>query len=145
MQRHNADGTTSAHGSFDPVHHVKLVPKIKRTCRLIKQIHLRATNILDIPQDRVRDMQGYIGSIAFGVDNTTIATTSPRGGMIHLFDEQSGKFLKSHKVTDASGVAPSETSFVITSGLGVIQNLDSPKKYHKVNPRFAWDNHLVSV
>jgi hypothetical protein len=101
--------------------------------------------ILDIPQDRVRDMQGYIGSIAFGVDNTTIATTSPRGGMIHLFDEQSGKFFKSHKVTDASGVAPSETSFVITSGLGVIQNLDSPKKYHKVNPRFAWDNHLVSV
>ena len=101
--------------------------------------------ILGIPKNRVRDMQGYIGSIAFGADNTTIATTSPRGGMVHLFDEQSGKFLKSHKATDASGVAPSETSFVITSGLGVIRNIDNPKRYHELDLRFAWDNHLVSV
>lgn len=101
--------------------------------------------ILSVPHDRIRDMKGYIGSIAFGADNTTIATTSPRGGMVHLFDEQSGKFLKSHKATDASGVAPSKTSFVITSGLGVIRNIDNPKNHHELDLRFAWDNHLVSV
>lgn len=101
--------------------------------------------ILDVPQDRVRDMLGYIGSIAFGADNATIATTSPRGGMIHIFDEPSGKFLKSHQATDASGVTASQKGFVFTSGLGIIQSLEATNNFRKLNRRLVWDNHIVSV
>ena len=65
--------------------------------------------------------------------------------MVHLFDGQSGKLLKSHKATDASGVAPSKTGFAITSVLGVIRNINNPKNHHELDLRFTWDNHLVSV
>jgi hypothetical protein len=101
--------------------------------------------VLEIPRKQFRDMQGYVGSIAYSADGATIAATSPRGGVIHTYDVQSGTFLQSYTAPDASGVAPDETGFMVTSGVGMLQRIVGATDGAQTTHPLAWDNHLVSL
>ncbi|MFT4743978.1 MAG: hypothetical protein ACI9PY_001094 [Ascidiaceihabitans sp.] len=101
--------------------------------------------VLPAPKNLVRSMQGYIGSIAFSADDATIAATSPRGGFIHTFDAATGRFQNAYPVADVSGVAPDRGGFIVTSGSGMMQNIDNPVGPMLARHDLAWDNHLVPI
>ncbi|AXI48682.1 DUF1513 domain-containing protein [Sulfitobacter sp. SK012] len=105
----------------------------------------QSVRILQAPQEQVRSMQGYVGSIAFKADDKTVAATSPRGGSVHMFNAETGGFSHSHHLVDVSGVAPNEDGFVITSGLGVLQKIGNRTKPLRAQQDLLWDNHLIAV
>lgn len=105
----------------------------------------RAATLLDAPREQVRSMQGYVGSIAFGADDRTIAATSPRGGIVQTFDAETGGFLHAQHRADVSGVALGADGFVITSGAGIIERIGGASGQVTGKLGLAWDNHLVSI
>ena len=103
-------------------------------------LHRRGETISLLPSND--DMRGYIGSIAMSGDGSQIAVTSPRAGLVQVFDTGSRTQSDSIAFTDVSGVAPGADGFVITSGTGKLQGLGMPPGPAK---SLMWDNHLVDI
>ncbi len=101
--------------------------------------------LMDAPQDDVRNMQGYIGSIAFGADGKTIAVTSPRGGLLQLFDAQAGRLMQSEPLTDVCGVAAIGGQFAVTSGTGEMRQTNGANLRPGTQAALQWDNHLIPI
>jgi uncharacterized protein len=88
-------------------------------------------------------MKGYAGSIAWTADGARIAITSPKGGVLMLFDG-TGAALATHRRTDLCGVAAEGAGFVATDGQGSIWACDDAGLTPLAEGEAAWDNHLVS-
>lgn len=93
----------------------------------------------------VRDMQGYIGSIALSTDGETIAVTSPRGGLVQYYDVATGRISHSVAMPDVCGVATLGRSLTLSAGTGELRRMTpgSSAVLNRVN--LQWDNHLVSI
>ncbi|UOA30646.1 hypothetical protein DSM110093_00399 [Sulfitobacter sp. DSM 110093] len=89
-------------------------------------------------------MQGYAGSVAFAADGKSVGITSPRGGRLHVFDDQ-GDFVASHRRADICGLASGRGGFVATDGLGGILALQDKRLSGLTAATRAWDNHLVAI
>lgn len=103
-----------------------------------------AVRLFETPDDVLARLEGYIGSVAS--DGRTVAASSPKGGLIGLWDGTSGAWLGSASLPDGCGLAPGAEGFVATSGLGVIETLSVPKVEagpERRDPAFRWDNHLT--
>ena len=95
---------------------------------------------------------GYVGSVSFDRSGTTIAATSPHGGMTAFWEADTLRPLGSWPLVDVCGLCTgaSERSFVVTSGLGTALAIDletmtaSSLALSMESPR-AWDNHLLRV
>jgi hypothetical protein len=89
-------------------------------------------------------MQGYAGSIAFNGDGSELAVTSPRGGRLHRFTE-SGAFLGAVPRADVCGLAPRDTGYLASDGLGGLIGIgpDGPQALGRLD--CAWDNHIVAL
>ncbi len=113
---------------------------------LVGQHHRgKPLHYMEAPEDAIRAMNGYVGSIAHSKDRQTIAVTSPRGGQVQTYDTVSNKLLHSTKIADVCGVAPSAEGFSVTSGTGELINITARQKFGRVTTGLAWDNHLVST
>ena len=91
-------------------------------------------------------MQGYAGSIAMAADGT-VAITSPRGGVVMLFDAD-GRPLATHARADICGIAAladGTGAFLASDGLGGIWRADPGGLAPLARGSLAWDNHLVPV
>jgi uncharacterized protein len=89
-------------------------------------------------------MQGYAGSVSFSGDGSSVAITSPRGGLVQVFDADSGAFRTEVALTDVCGLAPLGDGFVASTGTGGFHAVGTDAtvlRMHKV----AWDNHIVPV
>jgi hypothetical protein len=100
--------------------------------RLSQQPHL-------LGEASVSGMQGYLGSIAIHSTNNQIATTSPRRGVVQVFEKDGSHH--SSKLTDVCGVAASRDGFIVTTGTGVIRTPETGE----INHNLAWDNHLIAI
>lgn len=90
-------------------------------------------------------MKGYTGSVAFSHCGSKVAVSSPRGGALQIFDSRSGDLLRHIRFADASGLAPLDRGFLVSTGEG---GMYSSEAGHEVSmPRLDrnWDNHLVSI
>lgn len=95
--------------------------------------------------DQMRDMQGYVGSIAISDDGTTIAVTSPRGGIVQVYDAETGQCVEIEYYNDVCGVATTPLGFMLTSGTGALMSKvgltwDKPRI-----AQLSWDNHLIPI
>ncbi len=90
-------------------------------------------------------MQGYAGSVAVSGDRTKIAITSPRGGVLQIFDVAGGCYLGQLHSTDICGICPSGTGFVFTTGTGLVVELDGLSEVWRVRHDCNWDNHLIHI
>ncbi len=104
-----------------------------------------AIELLTVATEQVRQLDNYIGSIAYSADGKKIAVTSPRGGVVHLYDAITGQFIRDRAFADVSGVAPRGTSFVITSGSGVMRSIARSRGCDARQSALKWDNHLISI
>ncbi|MEP5730177.1 MAG: DUF1513 domain-containing protein [Sulfitobacter sp.] len=100
---------------------------------------------MNAPATDLRDMQSYVGSIAFSADRKTIAVTSPRGGVLQLFDAEAGHLIRSMPFEDVCGVAPLDSRFVASSGNGGMYQISDEAGTHLQQVNRAWDNHLIPV
>ena len=110
-------------------------------------IHRRGLTerLLAAPSDDHGRMQGYAGSVAVSGDRTKIAITSPRGGVLQIFDVAGGSYLGQLHRTDVCGICPSRTGFVFTTGTGLVVELNGLSEAWRVRHDCDWDNHLIHI
>lgn len=93
----------------------------------------------------LRSLNGYIGSIAFTQDGEAIATTSPRGNILDLYDAPTMSLSLRTSLTDVCGVAPSKRGVAFTSGTGALGFHDGTRQIAKAETPEHWDNHLIVI
>lgn len=105
----------------------------------------QAVRLMKASLNEVRQMQGYIGSIALSADGKMIAVTSPRGGLVQYYDVASGSHSGSLVIPDVCGVAVVGNSLVLSAGTGEMRRVTSgtPSMLKRVD--LSWDNHLVPI
>ncbi|MGJ8611076.1 MAG: DUF1513 domain-containing protein [Octadecabacter sp.] len=96
-------------------------------------------------QDRVRDMQGYVGSIAFSNDGQTIVVTSPRGGAVQFYDPQTARMTGATLIADVCGVATATDGIMLTAGTGTLAMMPTAGPTSSRTETLRWDNHLIPV
>ncbi len=101
--------------------------------------------LLSAPADDVRDMDGYVGSIAFTADGETVAITSPRGGLLQLYDAQTGHMTQSIAMPDVCGVATHQGTLTVSSGTGALRQLQGHEQSLAQQTNVQWDNHLIPI
>lgn len=84
-----------------------------------------------------------MGSVSFAGNGSSVAITSPRGGVLLTHDLTKGT--KIWNRSDICGVAPSGEGFVSTDGLGGIFSVVDGKPRKLALANRAWDNHLVAI
>ena len=109
--------------------------------------HRRGEDIIlmQAPMDAVRVMEGYIGSVAVSADGDLIATTSPRGGQMQIYDVQSHTLKEALQLEDVCGVAQRGAGFTLTAGTGALQSFADSKQAIARTAPLAWDNHLIRI
>lgn len=98
-----------------------------------------APHLFTAPPDQAARMQGYAGSVALLADAQEVAITSPRGGLVQVFDLGTGALKRTIDMVDVCGVAASGAGFLLTSGTGEVRGAAHAR--HDLH----WDNHLVPI
>ena len=102
----------------------------------------RDLELLGAPATVWRGFRNYVGSVATGADGRLVATSSPRGGTITLWDAASGNALHQLAWADASGVAGAPTGILASDGGGQagVATTEGRTILARTDRRF--DNHL---
>ncbi len=110
-------------------------------------LHRRGETIalMDAPADEVRQMQSYVGSVAFAQDGQTIAVTSPRGGRVQIYDAQTRTFTSAKAQTDVCGISSGDDSLFTTTGTGSITAFGRGVVREVTHSRLFFDNHLIAL
>lgn len=101
----------------------------------------RGLRLRSAPDEIVPRMRNYCGSVAFSRDGQHFAVSSPRGGIITLWDADGG-FLRAVDLEDGCGLAALGDGFLMTSGRGVVA--ESSGAQTRSHRRIAFDNHLAA-
>lgn len=101
--------------------------------------------LLSAPEGIQRTMQGYGASVAFSGDGNRVAVSSSRGGIVTIFDVETGSYLKYVEAEDVSGIAPAQEGFYATTGQGNTLEIGSNNTQLLSMSSLSWDNHLVSL
>lgn len=101
--------------------------------------------LMQTVSEDVRRMDGYVGSIAFSGAGNDIAATSPRGGLIQIYDAATRALRTSKSVIDVSGVSATPHSFVFTSGTGALQLFADSVDAAGQHSQLMFDNHIVAL
>ncbi len=102
-----------------------------------------APRLLAAPGPLHARLRGYAGSVALSQGAALVAITSPRGGVAHLFDIETGAFLHAHPMDDICGLAAAPDALVCTSGTGAVARITRDGAIHLKRHDCNWDNHLV--
>ncbi|OCX66693.1 twin-arginine translocation pathway signal [Thioclava sp. SK-1] len=93
-------------------------------------------------------MKGYAGSVAFAAGGAQIGITSPRGGLVQVF-EDTGSPVWSVRRADVCGLGTAPAGlgggFVATDGQGLVAHLRDGGLTPLSRADLAWDNHLVAL
>ncbi|AWJ94504.1 hypothetical protein Sp245p_32130 (plasmid) [Azospirillum baldaniorum] len=103
-----------------------------------------AVRLFETPDDELSRFEGYIGSVA--ADKGKVAASSPKGGIIGLWDDATGAWLGSAALPDGCGIAPDGDGFLASSGLGTLRTVGAAPDLPGDGLRladFRWDNHMT--
>lgn len=110
----------------------------------------RPLELLAGPEDVRRDMRHYVGSVAAGADGKVVATSSPVGNCVVLWQVADARVLGQVTAPDGCGVAPLRSGgFMVTTGLGDVLQAPAGRVPQALvlqhQPGIAWDNHLFAL
>lgn len=88
-----------------------------------------------------RGMNHYIGSVVSSRDGTRVATASPRGGQVLIWDATTRAVLEVRTMPDVCGIANRGTEF-LTSGREELRTGTTKLARH---PGYLWDNHIAGI
>lgn len=90
-------------------------------------------------------MLGYAGSVAFSGDESRVAITSPKGGVVMIFDAE-GQPVVTHLRADLCGLAPAAgAGFIATDGQGAVWSCTDGGLSLSARHETQWDNHLIRI
>ena len=89
-------------------------------------------------------MNGYAGRVAFNETGDLVAVTSPRGGVVLVFD-LGGELVFDSRIPDVCGLAAMGNGFLISNGLGMVVKLEHDAMSPLAKRDVAWDNHIVAI
>lgn len=90
--------------------------------------------LLDMAEEDLRRMRGYIGSVAANDRTGSVVFTSPQGNVAFEVDCASGDIRRRVDLPDVCGAADRGDGFLLSSGMGVIDGRKTS---------VSWDNHIV--
>lgn len=103
-----------------------------------------AVRMLPLPADAAPLARNYIGSVAASRDGSVVATSSPIGGAVFLWDAERVAFGSAVPLRDGCGVSsPHGDRFLATSGDGRLVDIDRRGRRRAVRrAEVDFDNHL---
>ncbi len=106
--------------------------------------------LVEAPQDILRDMKNYVGSVTVDKSGDIIAASHPRGGFISYWDAVNRTFIGTRKLIDGCGIARTHLSgeFLQTSGNGQVEQTvlsTQVSKPFETTHNVQWDNHAILV
>ncbi|MFZ2103471.1 MAG: DUF1513 domain-containing protein [Oricola sp.] len=90
--------------------------------------------LLDLAEEDLRTMRGYIGSVCVNERAGSVVFTSPQGNVALEVDRSTGARRKRHELVDVCGAAARGGGYLLSSGQGVLDGRQTG---------VAWDNHIV--
>lgn len=104
----------------------------------------RAPKLAEAPLADEIAMQGYAGSVAFSGTGGELAITSPRGGRLHRFSDNSA-FMGAVSRPDICGLASLPRGYLASDGLGGMVAIEKDGATPLSKQDCAWDNHIVAL
>lgn len=111
-----------------------------------------AVSLIDSPEQLLRAMNQYCGSVSFDGSGRLFAVSSPRGNIVTAWDAATGALLSTVDISDACGLAPGAGpgEFLASSGRGGVFRFDARSGgIHSIDSGFTaaghWDNHMTAV
>ena len=106
--------------------------------------------IAELPEQTLKSMNQYCGSVCFEPSGRYIAVSAPRGNRMVIWDTQSSELYDDIRCPDGCGVAAAgRNQFVFSNGRGGLYRYlvatKSLQRVDQVSPhgsRISWDNHL---
>ena len=98
--------------------------------------------LIPAPRALYAAMNQYIGSVAVSADGARVATTSPRGGRLVIWDTKTKNPVEMRAIDDVCGAAAYRAGFLLSDGAG---GLWHPDNGLAVQDGWSWDNHIVAV
>lgn len=89
--------------------------------------------LLEIPEEHLRMLRGYIGSIAVNDDAGSVLVTSPTGHTALELDQRTGALKNASGIKDVCGAVSDNAGYVLSSGAGIFAGHGTP---------VMWDNHI---
>jgi hypothetical protein len=90
--------------------------------------------LLDIPEEDLRRLHGYIGSVVVNERAGSVVFTSPQGNVAYEIDRESRAVRARHDLVDVCGAAARGDGFFLSTGQGMLDGRQTS---------LAWDNHIV--
>lgn len=104
-----------------------------------------ALQFLTGPQGTTRHMAGYGGSVVFSGDGKSLAVSSPRGGIVQVFDSARCSLEREWRIDDVCGLGADGDGFVASTGGGEMHALTRKTQRLQTSQGLRWDNHLIPV
>jgi hypothetical protein len=100
--------------------------------------------LVELPDDTLRDLRNYVGSVAASADGRTIAVSSPEGDLLVAIEAEGGRPVLVETLRNGCGLAADGAGFVATSGMGEMVGIAgaerAPRRFE-----FQFDNHMLRV
>lgn len=98
--------------------------------------------LIEIPEDTLRSMRNYVGSVAYNAKENMIAISSPRGNRMAVVDAGTAALRHVESLTEVCGLASHGEGFVASTGDGAIVFASGA---HKRYDDLVWDNHILHI
>ncbi len=93
-----------------------------------------------------RSLQGYVGSVSFTRSGSRVAVTSPRGGVLQVFDVARRALSAVLREEDVCGLSPAGADgILVTTGRGISGVFAGDTLAAPVTSVWSWDNHVIAV
>ncbi|BBN83441.1 hypothetical protein PA25_34260 [Pseudoalteromonas sp. A25] len=102
--------------------------------------HSRGEQLHALPasDEQWRSFKQYIASLAVSHDDHKLAVTSPRGGVVGVWDRHLQNLPVIENKIDCAGIAPYQDEFIASTGSGILSSYK-----HQVKHELHWDNHMI--
>ncbi|MEH6343999.1 MAG: DUF1513 domain-containing protein [Bermanella sp.] len=107
---------------------------------------------LQAPEQLLKKLNDYVGSVRINNQYKTVAFTSPRGDLALFWNIDTGKFLGHHFFHNVCGltVSSDEEYFVLSNSAGKIRQVHGSslieyRDLRQTFPQIQWDNHMLTV
>lgn len=104
-------------------------------------VHRRGGEMALIGASAKPALANYVGSVAANPLSDEVAVTSPRGGVVLVWDAAARELVDMRAMPDACGVARAGEAFAVSDGRGILHMASGDRSEAGV----AWDNHLAPV
>ena len=100
--------------------------------------------LIELPDDALRDLRNYVGSVAASADGSTIAISSPGGDLLVAIDVEGRRPVLVETLRNGCGLAADGAGFVATSGMGEMIGIAGAERDRQMF-EFQFDNHMLRV